>query len=494
VLGKYDPLRKTFAATDLYSTWFSIKPKEEANDNDIETARALIARWRNGNGNSVAILGSYKIVLGEISSLAEDDHHFIEALFPDSLSMFLTISATRDDRTTATLTIRDGSELRTEFNDSFPLSSGPAQKTSGLRVAPAAPKALSSQQSSEAKWTILSNLTKWRVIIASAVLAVLIGIAASRVKWGAAIPDTPRSPSTHLGLLAEMNGNGLVISWDSHANAIQKAERGILWITDGNVKRAFELSRTDLDYGRVSYTPNGGRVSLRMEVTFSDRLASESLLVLNDSASAVIAPARSFADLSDGATEGVGAFVPPVQQLTSSDSSRELTVPAPKTGPSAGSRKFKQSALSSDIPDARPLLAAETLSPPVPVPYSLPRAKPVETATAGPLASKVSIAGSRSRASNRPTASEYVGPRILKSFVPRFSPQQAALAAGSPLRVKVVLNGQGDVQQASAVSVPRLLQGFLQDAARRFKFAPARLNGIPVSSEVEINFVIEPDN
>jgi hypothetical protein len=80
-----------------------------------------------------------------------------------------------------------------------------------------------------------------------------------------------------------MNSGSLTISWDSKSPALINADRATLWIREGNIKHTVELTRIDLDYGKLAYAPSGALVALRMEV--ANEHASDELLVLNNSVS-----------------------------------------------------------------------------------------------------------------------------------------------------------------------------------------------------------------
>jgi len=106
---------------------------------------------------------------------------------------------------------------------------------------------------------------RWRVAgpIALALAGALSwgGFALNAHRREAAASAQPK-PSLRI----DRSGGSLRVSWNPNAPAVRKAERGALSITDGNVRRRFELSPSQLLSGGALYDPAEGDVSVRLEL------------------------------------------------------------------------------------------------------------------------------------------------------------------------------------------------------------------------------------
>jgi TonB family protein len=81
--------------------------------------------------------------------------------------------------------------------------------------------------------------------------------------------------------------------------------------------------------------------------------------------------------------------------------------------------------------------------------------------------------------------------RALSLATPAYPPAARAMRASGPVTVQVMLDENGNVISAHAVSGNPLLRESAESAARRSRFAPVRLSGQPVKATgfVSYNFV-----
>jgi TonB family protein len=82
--------------------------------------------------------------------------------------------------------------------------------------------------------------------------------------------------------------------------------------------------------------------------------------------------------------------------------------------------------------------------------------------------------------------------KAISKPAPIYPPATRALRLEGTVVVRVVVDEDGSVAQAEAVSGPKLLQDAAVEAARKAKFSPTRLSGCPVkvSGVVTYNFLL----
>jgi len=81
-----------------------------------------------------------------------------------------------------------------------------------------------------------------------------------------------------LRLTATASAGSVHLEWDRQAPAVRQAQRGVLWIRDGQTEKTVPLDLGHLRYGSVIYRKQSDRVEFRLDVFLRDRQAvSESL-------------------------------------------------------------------------------------------------------------------------------------------------------------------------------------------------------------------------
>jgi hypothetical protein len=140
-----------------------------------------------------------------------------------------------------------------------PWPQAPATASSSLSIlaAPEAP----ARPSSKLPW-------RWLLVPGFLVLAGVTGFVAYRnldsAKASAVM--TAADPALPLKLSVSERKSQLDVTWDRNAQAVTRANRGVLSISDGTKRRDLELSGTQLRNGRVLYSRLSGDVNLRLEV------------------------------------------------------------------------------------------------------------------------------------------------------------------------------------------------------------------------------------
>ena len=116
-----------------------------------------------------------------------------------------------------------------------------------------------------------------------------------------------------------------------------------------------------------------------------------------------------------------------------------------------------------------PVLVAAPL-PDVPPPHECPNARPFSTISGGVLNGKA-----------------------VSKPMPAYPPAARSAGVQGTVVVQIVVDEDGDVASAHAVSGPEPLRDAAADAALRARFSPTRLSGQPikVSGVVTYNFILE---
>ncbi|MBV9084263.1 MAG: energy transducer TonB [Acidobacteriaceae bacterium] len=249
--------------------------------------------------------------------------------------------------------------------------------------------------------------------------------------------NATNSGSFALGLRVNQNGKSLELAWDPVSQAIQSARSGKLVINDGALVREVGLDRNQLREGRLFYMPLTGDVNVRLAVTDADaHTVAESVQVFSG-ATAPSNPLRSsIPDINDP------ALLQADRLATLSDKPDDLGTP--NTG------------------------ALDEFSPPVP-------------------------RKSQARSSAKSATPATVLSQVAPTFKPGTSPE---LKRDLLVSVAVKIDRTGRVTAASPMASAEEIPEFFVDqavsAARLWRFSPAKVEGKPVASEMDIQFHFTP--
>jgi periplasmic protein TonB len=290
----------------------------------------------------------------------------------------------------------------------------------------------------------------------------------------AAPPAAVAQPDAGLELRLERTAAGdMKLQWNRQASAIRSAVGAWLRISEETRERALALDLDQLRSGNLLYAgAAGGDMSFRLEVTDgSGRSATESVRLIG----------------------GVGAPVarPPVQarlapqQVPQSTSDRGVEVPA---DPATTQRAPIRPGRPLQLPAPETPHASAALPAPDEVAASVRLAPP--PVTSNPVRPAALPEATRPAA----TPPEAVEPaRAIRQFRPVVPPNmKSMLTQDTTVTVLVTVNDQGKVTAAEAQgttgSIGQMLSGIAVDAARAWRFEPARRNGKPVASTVSLVF------
>jgi hypothetical protein len=130
---------------------------------------------------------------------------------------------------------------------------------------------------SKLRYSAFHERGSWiRLLMTAAVFSVVTGAALigiesrSATVFRTAAPPLTAGYESPLGLRVTSAKSQVDIRWDHASGAVDKARRGLLKITEGELSQLIPLERRDLLDGHVSYTPMTADVLIRLEVSAAD--------------------------------------------------------------------------------------------------------------------------------------------------------------------------------------------------------------------------------
>jgi len=372
--------------------------------------------------------------------------------------------------------------------------------------APAAPaveskgQAISLPHSDDAGWRRLTKPAFFS--LAFAIAAALI-IAAVMWLRGSAVPDRLRLDATPVV-------GGLRLNWSKGAT-VASASAGLLIIRDGDQQQELPLNKQQLLEETVVYMPASENVSFTLEVTARGVVHRDSITVFTPRPNAQ-APALS---------AGVPTLVPAVPAVPRPPVPNSANPPEPRvpaevaisTPPPATAPAPVQPALTipappkeQPAPDPKPVASSPEPTqntavqvaglPSRPAPIVEP--EPAPPAAPAPAISQVpAVAPPVLSAPAKLPTEGYVPPQPLRQARPVVPRNLKALISREiPIEVDLSIDETGKVIRAQPLSGAGVLQTSLgrlaADAARLWKFQPARRGDRNVPSEIRIQFQFGP--
>ena len=307
------------------------------------------------------------------------------------------------------------------------------------------------------------------------------------------IAQATTQPESHAairtGFSASRDGPAWKLTWDRSAVDAIKPTGAILAIQDGASQQDIPLTMADLASGTIYYSPKTGELAFWLQLQRDGiRLAEERVRVLDG-----IKPVSNQVDSQPAYPQP--ALVKINQPQSPISPVDELSKAQPKSAPArlfVPPRSRVSATQSSPIlADAEPITTlAIPLSPPAQVSSQFTTATPPPPpANAGvePQVAPVPAPTSAPAASTSPQF-DYVAPRPTRQVQPQLPP---GLGPGpAQVAVKVSINAKGKVTKIDLInsSANPLLMIEASKAAGLWEFQPARLNGQPVASEMNVIF------
>ncbi len=444
----------------------------------------------------------------ECLSLDEDDASLFEQYFHGKEGVFLLVQPATSR---AAFFARQEGALALAHELPFHPADLPAEapRKVGQAVSPAKPAKPRARPFAE-HWRGLANRLphqlgrRWMMPVGSAMLGML---AAATLFHFRTQPERPQVVVAARPFLSvEREGTALRLRWERTSPTVRSASHGTLYITDGSHQSRMDLSPHALDLGSLSYWPESGDVTFRLELAGPNRTLSDSIRFVSQPA-----PKSAVKTAQAASPPSVATAQPkrPPPHLTAPKTSRNTYGQANHTHEQAASRMeepepYPASAGSasaretpaSNAPLDRPKV--ETPSPHNP-PRSLPATRaPTVSVSAEPapgsrwerLVRRIPLVR---RFKKQPQSFE--PPHATHEVHPALSERERAeLIAPVPVDVKVYVAESGKVEYAELLSGGQFrdLAAEAVYAARRWAFSPARVGEESVPSEVILHFRFEP--
>ncbi|MCU1232498.1 MAG: hypothetical protein JWP63_465 [Candidatus Solibacter sp.] len=454
-----------------------------------ETLQLVLDRWRRSPERRIHAVGSYRLAVpgalepgaprwsdGTLSYPRVDVA--IEGPVPDGLAASISWCASAGD-----LPQRD----RLVFPESSLLPSGAlSSAASGASAVHITADSDHVADAGQAADRTPSRNSRGFVIGGVAVLAIAAAIAA-KVNGVRPVPtrtglSAPTDTETSmLGLSVQRAGESLIVKWDPEV--MTNSRGGILTIRVRDSRRDWVLDREQLRAGRVLYSVDSDDITFRLEV-FDDlkRSRLETLRVLSKPNGESV-PAHGV--YTQPPPEGPQAATAPVKSkpflVPPSSLAKNAPVPTPP---------------EADLP---PTTLFVTPAPTVQLPS--PQISPEQIPPARPPELPISSVAEPLPKSGADTATSVTPPVPVNRFAPTLpSNLRALIQTRVKVTISVTVDASGKVTEAEgsveAPNSPGALGEFIKraavDAARQWRFEPARVNGRAVKGTCVIHFEVGP--
>jgi TonB family protein len=451
------------------------------------------------------IVGYFRTQREQALELRDEDIETAGKHFKDSRQVILLISHSGEESTAGFLFQDDGAITPFSFLE-FPFSAellGSEAASETVPAQPEEPPHVNSELTVKAaninkRW-LPQRMPFWLLLVLT--LALILGffrlqrrrpsLASDTARPSALAAAAPRAIPAQLELQVEADRKGLNVRWNPQSSAIAQAVEGKLTILDKENSRAIGLSAQQLTSGHVFYQPGSKRVEFQLVVIGHDgQVTEESVLALlsktEDNVPASIGlPVASKADQNEEATGSIR----PVPRV--------FTIPL--------ARQSATRAEPTIIKDAEPEASPQVSLAPITIPAVNPGIVDANVAHP-PVAERprtVDPIVNRSVPESKPTTSpaELFHDAVVKTKVsPVLQQVRASFLAGQgtvEVVVRVHIDERGGVTGAQVVSkgpkfeINRELETAAIDAAKQWRFEPARLNDKPISADHYITFVFK---
>jgi TonB family protein len=455
------------------------------------------------------IVGYFRTQREPALELRDEDVETTSKHFKDSRQIILLISHAGEESTAGFLFWDGGAITPFSFLE-FPFSAELLGSEAAPEVVAALPEelpavhvnsALTVKISKTNKKRLQRNMPLWLLLVLT--LALALGFFKLQRRRPSPASDTARPPAmaaaapraipARLELQVEAEGKGLNVRWNPQSDAIAQAAEGKLTIFDNKNSRAIGLNAQQLTSGHVFYQPGSKRVEFQLVVIGREgKVTEESVLALlsktEDNASSIGLPGTSSKADQDKET---ARSIHPVPKV--------FTIPL-----------VRQSATKADpiiIKDASPEASVPVNLAPITIPVVNPGLVNARVAPAPPPVAErpqtVEPIANRAVPESKPTISpaELFHDAVVKTKVSPVLPQGTAplfpVAGSVEVVVRVHIDERGGVTGAEVVSkgvkfeINRRLETAAINAAKQWRFEPARLNDKPVSVDYYITFVFQ---
>jgi periplasmic protein TonB len=290
---------------------------------------------------------------------------------------------------------------------------------------------------------------------------------------GVASVSAARSSSRPSLALHMVRQNGdLELTWSRESALIAAATSGVISIQDGQSRRLVSLDWAQLRGGTLLYSPASDQVLMQLTVTTPTDTVTESVTAIlphigEPQAFLLPTPGTPSISVTSSAAQAVRAT--PVK------APKPFTVPTSAKGASSPPPDVEEAPalrIEPGAPTAIPSGVAQALSPPPP-----PAVRPPQ----------------QQAPSSAPNVATFDPPVPVVKRSPVVPPElRNVMGKQTVVQVRVTIDKDGKVAKADAIpqgNVSKLLLNAAVDAARSWRFQPARRNHEPVSTDWVLQFV-----
>jgi protein TonB len=357
---------------------------------------------------------------------------------------------------------------------------------------------------------------QWIVFGLSALPLMVAVFISARYNQSAARPTLSQAGSadSELGLKLERSGAAWKLSWDADAPSVQSATEAHLLISDGVIHRDMPLSSSDLRGGTIIYTPMTDDVVLQLQL--NDPGAAEplsaSVRTVGGGGSSVSATSLP----SPGIPALVTSNVPPLDES-------ELRAPVPQPVPAVPTAPISNKTVPAPLKPERPVrpiqperravsnvenisrlpVASSSASvTPATAPETLPRLHAItqnplpshqtDTATVPtwpPSSTDTPAIAVAEKPADRANAIEVA--RLVSRDDPVYPPTAKELGLAGTVEVHFKIGKDGQVRDVNVTNGFDALGQAAIDAVRKWRYSPAKIDGVPTESEASAVFVFK---
>jgi periplasmic protein TonB len=322
----------------------------------------------------------------------------------------------------------------------------------------------------------------WGGLAVSLACGVFFGHSIWQSRPAAVLPPRPNVTDANSGIHLELHptGSALKVQWNPASSPIAQGLSGVLTVREGARQLQIPLDRHQLETGSTVYYPESGWVEVRLEV-YRDgtHFTGET-----------VAMATGLPTRATGSDE-------PAARASSEKTQKPKR--KPERSPAKKTRSTRKTSVKA-LPRYRDPVAQPTAPAPTPLPLApeisratqLPAPLATPAAPTGPPAGSFAATGSAERTIRYEAA---VPIRKVRPSVPDDLHSTLPESTSIVLRVEIDAAGKvvGAAPEGSLTATQKLLAPQAVQAARLWRFQPARKNGEPVESESILRFDFERD-
>ena len=306
----------------------------------------------------------------------------------------------------------------------------------------------------------------------------------------------PGQGAVGVSLSVERAPDGLHLSWNPNAAAVERADAGILWVTESGKPRRIDLDAQTIKSGSFVYQPQSADVRFRLDLLQVSSQGSESVRYVAEAIPPKPSPVETLSRPRQPEQPDNVAVPPPRTDPESAPApdpdNDDDSVPPPRWT-IAPQPQAPAPAIASEKPHhpAPPLTVAQSPAPASPAKPRLTGTVTVSTRPAAPpkyrkWIAKVPLVSFVAR-HNYKAGDEFRPARPLHQAPPHLTSKQLHELPGDwTIDLRVTVDSSGAVTEidlANSSADSRLVDAASR-AVQRWHFEPARLRGRAVSSDV----------